>query len=144
MRAEHVGEWVRAAGGGDVRLDDHQVGACAEHRGQMEELDVLVAQVDLVVGVEVSGEGGPAEGWEQRVLDGTAGGPGGFRQRREDHGDTHRDPFGGRGFPPKSTAMEADAARRPSGPLPEIRCGLCGEFRQVAARVWSGATVERR
>jgi len=51
-----VGVAVGAVGRGDVRLDDDKVGLVVE--AQL--LDVLVLQVDLVVGAEVAGQGRPA------------------------------------------------------------------------------------
>ena len=48
---------VSAIGGGDVDLEDDQVGAVA----QVELLDVLVAQGDLVVGVQIRSQSGQSE-----------------------------------------------------------------------------------
>ncbi len=60
-----IGDLVGAAGAGDVDLDHDQVGRVVE----VERLDVLVGESDVVIGVEVCGERGQPERWEQRVLD---------------------------------------------------------------------------
>ena len=60
-----VGVAVGATGRGDVRLDDDEVGLVVE--AQL--LHVLVLQVDLVVRVQVAGQGGEPERGEERVLD---------------------------------------------------------------------------
>src|SRR5688572_31031023 len=50
---------------GDVHLHDDEVGAVVEP----EALDVLVVDRHLVVRVEVAGQRGQPERWEERVLD---------------------------------------------------------------------------
>lgn len=61
-----VRQLVGAAGGRDVDLDHDQLGVVV----QVERLDVLVLQGDLILGVEIPGEGGEAERWEEGVADG--------------------------------------------------------------------------
>ena len=81
-----VGVAVGAPGRGDVGLDDDEVRLVVE----AQRLDVLVLQVDLVVGVEVAGQGGEAERREQRVLDRAPVAAVGGRLGRADHLDPER------------------------------------------------------
>ena len=83
-----VGVAVGAPGRGDVRLDDDEVGLVVEAQG----LDVLVLQVDLVVRVQVAGQGGEAERREERVLDRAPVAAVGGRLGRADHLDAERPP----------------------------------------------------
>ena len=80
-----VGQAVGAVGGGDVDLDDHQIGLVV----QVERLDVLVLQGDLVVLIQVTRQGGQPERREERILDRSPEGAGGFGQGGQDQLDFH-------------------------------------------------------
>jgi len=77
---------VGPAGGGDVDLDGDQVRAVL----QVERLHVLVADRGLVVGIEVTRQGGQSQGGEEAVLDGAPEGAPGLGERGQDQFDPHR------------------------------------------------------
>ena len=79
-RAVMVGDAVGAVGVGDVDLNDHQVGVIVE----VQRLDVLVLKRDLEIGIEIRRQRRQTERREERVLDRSPVGAGGFGQRRQD------------------------------------------------------------
>ncbi len=85
-----AGDVVGAGGRGDVGLDHHEVGLVVERHV----LDVLVADLDVVVGVEIAGELGEAQGRKQRVLDRPPEGTVARGLARQDHLDLHGVSFG--------------------------------------------------
>jgi hypothetical protein len=83
--AVEVGNLVRPPRIGDVDLHDHEIGAVVERQ----RLDVLVDEVHLVVGAEISRQRRQAQRWEQAVLDRAEERAGGLRQGGQDELDLH-------------------------------------------------------
>jgi len=81
LRAIVVGQPIRAAGGGDVDLDDDEVRLV----GEIELLDMLVLHHDVVIGPQIRGQGREAQRREQRVLDRAEVGAHRLGERGQDH-----------------------------------------------------------
>jgi hypothetical protein len=87
-----VGDLVGAPGGGDVGLDDDEVGIVV----QIQRLHVLVLDDDVGSLIAVGGESGQAERREGGVLDRPEQRAGGLRQDRQDHLHAHASTIGSR------------------------------------------------
>ena len=79
-------ERIGAIGIGDVDLDHDQVRAVV----RPERLDMIVDQLDLVVGGEEGGQRRQAERWKQRIFYRPPEGALRLGERRQDHLDLHR------------------------------------------------------
>jgi AcrR family transcriptional regulator len=108
LRAVVVGVAVGPARRGDIGLDNDEIGLVVE--AQL--LHVLVLQVDLVVRVEVAGQGGETERREQRVLDGAPVDAVGGRLGRRDHLHLERPPT--RGPAAHQTSPSSSLSKRSS------------------------------
>ncbi len=81
-----VGDLVGAVGGGDIDLDHHQVGLVVQVKG----FHVLVLDADLILRVQITGQGCQAQGRKERILDRPPEWAGRFGQGRQDHLNFHR------------------------------------------------------
>ena len=80
-----IGQCIGAIGRRDIHLNHHQIGFVVEAQF----LDVLVLNLDLVVGTQITGERGQAQRRKQRILDRPPERAGGFGQCGQDHFDFH-------------------------------------------------------
>ena len=88
-RPVQVGDGVRAVGGGDIDLDDHQVGPVIGIKRFIQPFYVLIQNGNLVIRVQVSRQSGQPEGRKQAVFDGAPEGAFRLGERRQDQFDFH-------------------------------------------------------
>ncbi len=125
-----VGDLVGAVGRADVHLDDHQI----RRIRQVERFHVLVMDAHLVIGRQVARQRRQSQRREERILDRTPVGAGGFRESGENHFDAHGHS--------SLQAIPDQSERR----YPRLTTRLCSRFTRetVIRRVNDGSEKKRR